>query len=441
MLRVLAASAVVLLAAGCSSGSSSSASSSSTPTASASAAASAVATAPVQGPTAAASASGASAGLSLVSQSLAKDGAQVILDASAAGTAVVASVLSQTTADDYDAGLVYSTDAGSTWKWGGIVADPGKTFPEAIAATSNGAIMVGTTQTSSQSSVVSQAFIALAAAPDYKPVAIGIPEQFQGDNVHLQDVAVIADTILVVGWEQGTPDAAGNAARTSYLWRSSDGAKTWTRTEIKVPGSSDNSLEQIAFGPDGSWNLVGQAVYGDGANQYDPLWLKSVDAGATFTPTNQDVFAAPLDQGATRIEFAGDGSAAILGWDEVTDGSASRASALWVSGANQQLQRIGTTQVPVSGGTPPGEFIDGILWDGTSLAAWGSPTGSYPMDNVQFWGLTKDGLTQSTMLPGNGTPLAVSKILVGKDEALAFGFTGKDLAGSDAAIWKGRSVQ
>jgi hypothetical protein len=353
----------------------------------------------------------------------------------------VASVLSQTTAEDYDGGLVFSTDAGSTWTWGGIVAEPGKTFPEAIAATSNGAVMVGTTQTSAQTAVTSQAFITLAAAPDYKPVAIPTPAQFEGENVHLQDVAVISDVILVVGWEQGKPDASGNAPRTSYLWRSPDGAKTWTRTKITIPGSSDNSLEQIAFGPDGSWNLIGQAVFGDGKNQYDPVWLKSVDAGATFQPTNQDVFAAPLDQGATHIEFAGDGSAGILGWDEVADGSASRSSALWVSGADQKLERIGTTEVPVSGGTPPGEFIDGILWDNLTLAAWGSPTGSYPMDNVQFWGLTKDGLTQSTMLPGNGTPLAVSHILVGGDEALAFGFTGKDLAGADAAIWKGRAVK
>jgi len=439
MLRVLAASAAILVVAGCSSSGSGGASSSAAAGGS-SAVASATASSSAQA-SGSAAASAAPGAMKLVSQSLAKDGAQVILDASASGTSVVASVLSQTTAEDYDAGLVFSTDAGTTWNWGGVVADAGKTFPEAIAATSNGAVMVGTNQVSTQTNVASQAFIALAAAPDYKPVALAIPKEFQGENVHLQDVAVFSDVILVVGWEQGTPDANGNAPRTSYMWRSSDGAKTWSRAAIEIPGSSDNSLEQIAFGVDGSWNLIGQAVFGDGTNQYDPVWLKSVDAGATFQLTNQDVFAAPLDQGATRIELAGDGSAAILGWDEVKDGNASRASALWVSGPNQKLKRIGTTEVPVSGGTPPGEFINGLLWDNTSLAAWGSATGTYPMDNVQFWGLTKDGLTQSTMLPGNGTPLAISRILVGKGEALAFGFTGKDLAGAEAAIWKGSSIQ
>jgi hypothetical protein len=379
--------------------------------------------------------------MTIVSQGLKKDGAQVILDAAADSKVVVASVLSQTAPDDYDAGLAFSTDAGSTWKYGGFVADKGLTFPEGIAVTSNGAVMVGTNQVQSQSGVTSQAFIAVAAAPDYTLVALPTPKEFQGENVHLQDVAVISDVIIVVGWEQSKPDAAGNAPRTSYMWRSTDGAKTWSRAQIAVPGSADNSLEQIAFAPDGSWNLIGQAVFGDGKNQYDPIWLKSVDAGATFQLTNQDVFAAPLDQGATRIEFAGDGRAAILGWDEVKDGNASRASALWVSGPDQKLKRIGTTEVPVAGGTPPGEFINGILWDNISLAAWGSATGAYPMDNVQFWGLVNDQLTQSTMLPGNGTPMAISKILIGKNDALAFGFTGKDLASADATVWKGASIQ
>jgi hypothetical protein len=379
--------------------------------------------------------------MTIVSEGLKKPGAQVILDASANGSSVVASVLSQTSETDYDAGLAFSTDAGSTWSYGGFVADTGLTFPEGIAATSNGAVMVGTNQVQGQSGATSRAFIAVAEAPKYTLVALPIPKEFQGENVHLQDVGVIADVIIVVGWEQGTPDASGNAPRTSYMWRSTDGAKTWTRAKIDIPGSTDNSLEQIAFAADGSWNLIGQAVFGDGANQYDPVWLKSVDGGATFQLTNQDVFAAPLDQGATRIEFSGDGRAAILGWDEVKDGNASRASALWVSGPDQKLKRIGTTEVPVNGGTPPGEFINGILWDNIDLAAWGSATGSYPMDNVQFWGLTPDGLAQSTMLPGNGTPLAVSRILVGTGQSLMFGFTGKDLASADATVWKGASVQ
>jgi hypothetical protein len=437
MLKVVAASAAVLLVAGCSSSSTGAASSSTAASSAPSAAASSGSTAP----SASAASSPAAGGMTIVSQGLKKEGAQVILDASANANAVVASVLTQTAANDYDAGLAFSTDAGSTWKYGGFVSDTGLTFPEGIAATSNGAVMVGTNQVQSQSAVTSQAFIALAGAPDYTLVAIPTPKEFQGENVHLQDVAVISDVIIVVGWEQGKPDAAGNAPRSSYMWRSTDGAKTWTRAQITIPGSNDNSLEQIAFGADGSWNLIGQAVFGDGANQYDPVWLKSVDAGATFQLTNQDVFAAPLDQGATRIEFAGDGSAAILGWDEVKDGNASRASALWVSGPDQKLKRIGKTEVPVAGGTPPGEFINGIMWDNTALAAWGSPTGSYPMDNVQFWGLLNDQLTQSTMLPGNGTPLAISRILVGKNGALAFGFTGKDLASADASVWKGTSIQ
>jgi hypothetical protein len=425
MRKTLAVAATALVLAGCSSSGGSSSSGSAT------------ASAAVEQTASATAASGAFA---LVSQNLAKEGPQVILDAAAVDTTVVASVLSQTSANDYDAGLVFSTDAGSTWKWGGIVADPGKTFPEAIAATADGAMIVGTTDVTSAAGTRSQAFIAAAPAPDFQPEQRPVPKEFAGANVHLQDIAVISGTWIVVGWDQGAVDASGNSSRTSYMWRSSDNGATWTRQKMVIPGSTDNSLEQIVFGPDGSWNLVGQAVFGDGSNQYDPVWLRSEDAGATFQLTGQDALTAPFDQGATRISFAGDGSAAILGWDEVTDGSGTRSSGLWVSGPNRKLARVGGPEVPVSGGTPPGEFIDGMMWDGRTLTAWGSATGSYPMDNVQFWGLTKDGLVQSSMLPGNGTPLAVSKILVEPDHALAFGFTGKDLASSDVAIWKGTAA-
>lgn len=425
--------AVTLLAlAGCSSSSTTGSSETGTPSTSAS----------VPSATASQAPSAAPGAFRLVSQDLVKEGPQTILDASSKGTAVVASVVSQTTDTDYDAGLVFSTDSGDTWRWGGIVAEPGVTFPDAIVATDKGAVMVGTTQASDAAGAVSSsAFIAVAGAPDYVPQQVQTPAEFEGQNVHLQDIATISGVLLVVGWEETTVEGADHAVRTAYMWRSSDAGATWQKSKITVPGSTDNSLEQIVFAPDGSWNLIGQAAYGDGANQYDALWLKSTDAGATFALMNQDVLSAPLDQGATRITFASDGSAAILGWEEVADGEAARNSALWVSAADQKLTRIGTTTVPVSGGSPPGEFINGIMWDALQLAAWGSATGAYPMDNVQFWGLNGPELTQSTMLSGDGTPLAVSKILVGTDSALAFGFRGKDLASADVAIWKGSAIQ
>jgi hypothetical protein len=430
MRRIAALSAAVLLVAACSSSTSTGNSAGTSPRASGSGA-------PAPSTSTAPSGSAAAAGtFTLVSRSLAKEGAQVVLDASAADTTVVGSVLSQTTADDYDAGLVFSTDNGATWAWGGIVSDPGRTFAEAIASTPSGAIMVGTNEVTTQTGVTSKAFIAAAAAPDYVLKQVTPSAEFDGPNVHLQDIATISGVWIVVGWGQDAPDASGNTPRTSYMWRTTDTGATWTRQRIDIPGSTDNSIEQIVFGPDGSWNLIGQAVFDDGANQYDPIWLKSIDGGATFKLTNQDVLTAPFDQGATRIAFAGDGSAAILGWDEVSDGG-SRVSALWASGADQKLTEIGTTSVPVNGGTPPGEFINGILWDGTQLAAWGTPTGAYPMDNVQFWAVTSTGLLQSSLLPGNGTPIAVSKMLVGTTSALAFGFAGQDLASADVAIWRG----
>jgi hypothetical protein len=428
MRRVIVVAAAVVLLAGCSSSSSGADSSGGASASTASSGAT---------PSSADRPDGAFA---LVGQDLGKEGAQVILDAAVTDTTVVASVLSQTSADDYDAGLVFSADGGSSWKWGGVITDPGRTFPEGVAVSGQTAMIVGTNQVGQQDPVVSQAFIALATAPEFVPSPLPAAESLAGTNVHLQDVTNLSGVWLVVGWEQGVPDAAGNAPRTSYLWRSSDDGKTWAKQAMEIPGSTDNSLEQIVIAADGSWNIIGQAVFGDGANQYDPIWLRSVDAGATFQLTNQDVFSAPLDQGATRIDIAGDGSAAILGWDEVTDGNAARASALWVSGPDQVLKRIGTTEVPVSGGTPPGEFISGVLWKGADLTAWGSATGAYPMDNVQFWSLGDNQLIQSAMLPGDGTPLAVSRILTLPGYDLAFGFRGKDLASADAAIWKGTAI-
>ena len=376
----------------------------------------------------------------LVSQGLEKEGAQAALDASANDSAAVASVLSETTADDYDAGIVYSGDGGATWTWGGVLADAGKSYPEAIALVPAGAIMVGTNQVVAGDAVASRAFLAAASAPDFVPRAVEPPEQFAGDDVHLQDVVVVGDEWVVAGYLQGEADASGVSKQTSVLWRSADQGATWTKQVIDVPGSSDNSIKQLVIAPDGSWNLVGQVVYDKQANQYDPLWLRSTDAGATFDVMSKQELAGPFDQGVTRIVFAADGSAALLGWDEVTDESGSTASALWTSGPDMTVSRVGTTEVPVVGGTPPGEFIDGILWDGPTLAAWGSPTGDYPMDNVQFWGLIGGQLTQSSMLSGGGTPIAVGRILIGGNTALAFGFSGAQLPEADVAIWRGSIV-
>jgi len=376
----------------------------------------------------------------LVSQGLEKEGAQVALDAAANDSVAVASVLSQTTADDYDAGIVYSGDGGQTWTWGGVVADAGKSYPEAIALVPAGAIMVGTNQVVAGDTVASRAFLAAASAPDYVPRAVDPPAEFSGDDVHLQDVVVVGDEWVVAGYEQGKADASGASKQTSVLWRSADQGATWSKQVIDVPGSSDNSIKQLVVAPDGSWNVVGQVAFDKGSNQYDPMWLRSTDGGATFDLVGKQELAGPFDQGVTRIVFAADGSAALLGWDEVTDEGGSTASALWTSDPDLAVTRVGTTEVPVLGGTPPGEFIDGILWDGATLAAWGSPTGDYPMDNVQFWGLLGGQLTQSSMLSGGGTPIAVGRILIGGNTALAFGFSGAQLPEADVAIWRGAIV-
>ncbi len=68
--------------------------------------------------------------------------------------------------------------------------------------------------------------------------------------------------------------------------------------------------------------------------------------------------------------------------------------------------------------------------------AWGSPDGSYPMPDAEFWNLTGGQLVPTAILPGNGTPLDVTRILTVDDTMLGFGFTGADIDQADVGVWK-----
>ncbi len=82
-------------------------------------------------------------------------GAQIAFDAAADGSTVVASVLTEDTVGDFDAGTVYSTDSGATWQWGGVVADVGSTFPEGVLLEADGAVIVGSNQVEGPNGIVS----------------------------------------------------------------------------------------------------------------------------------------------------------------------------------------------------------------------------------------------------------------------------------------------
>jgi hypothetical protein len=367
----------------------------------------------------------------LVSDSLARPAAQVAFDAARDGQLVVASVLTEDSPEDYDAGVVYSQDGGRTWMWGGVLAAPGRTFPESIMLVSDGAVMVGSTQTGEAGSGDSSAFMARAVAPEFVPEAVALPEAFAGTSVHLQSIVSVDGEWVVAGYvieDSGDPQAA--------LWRSSDEGATWNRQDVRVKGTTGVAVKQLAIAPDGSWNLIGQSTQGDIVDQYDALWLTSSDHGRTFTRVSPAVFKGDFDQGAESISFSPDGKVAIVGWDEVTDEHGANVSALWISVPGHGVKRIGNPRVAVKGGTPPEEFLDGVVWKGETAVGWGSTTGEYPMDEVQFWVLKDAELSPTTALSAGDRPLAVARILTAPDGDLAFGLVG-DLDVADVAVWSG----
>jgi hypothetical protein len=368
---------------------------------------------------------------------LERPGAQVVFDADQAGQTVVASVLSEVTPGDYDAGLVYSRDGGGSWKWGGIAAGSGRTFPEGVMLIDGGAVIVGATQSGDGAQMISRAFMARAVSPNYSLEELTLPAAFDGDGVHLQDVIDVDGEWVVAGYVAALVDPDKPRRPMAALWRSSDQGATWARQDIKMKGLQELSITQIAIAPDGSWNLVGQGGSGDIFAQYDAVWLSSTDRGATFTREAQKGLAGDFDQGASSISFADDGSAAITGWDEVNDEHGTAVSALWVSAPGHGVTRIGGPKIAIwDAETPPGQFLDGAVWHGNTPILWGSANGDYPAEKVQFWTIKGSKLQPTTSLSAAGTPLAVATILDGSTGALAFGLMG-ELDQADVGVWRG----
>jgi hypothetical protein len=279
--------------------------------------------------------------------------------------------------------------------------------------------------------------MATAMAPDFVPIEVPLPKQFGGGSVHLQDVNIVNGEWIVAGYEVVSKDAQDQGQPSGVLWRSVDEGRTWTRQTVSAKGLKSLAIKGMAIAPDGSWNVVGQGSTGDLVKQYDAVWLRSTDAGASFTSVSPKQLSGDFDQAANRITFSKGGSAAIVGWDEVTDEHGANVSALWISSPGHGVQRIGGPRIPVQPTTPLGEFLDGVVWQGETPIAWGSTTGEYPMADVQFWALKGAELVPTTTLPGNGTPLAIAQILPGQAEALALGFVGPEDQG-EVTVWSGR---
>lgn len=379
-------------------------------------------------------------GFTLVSSDMGEPGANGF-SAVAGGADVVAGATYTYTEEDMDVGLAISRDGGMTWTTSGNLVLDGRQFIDSLMVTADGVVMVGsTTTTKGDSSVEAPLFLA-APAPDYVPQVVPTPDGFRGD---ISFVAVFedgTDWVIVGSTEKPENDGSDDNNDIPTIWRSPDQGATWTRTEVPVAGSPDTPVYGFAVGPDGSWNIVGSADQeGDGRNrQYDAAWLRSTDQGATFELMDADAFAGAFDQGGYRMAISASGAVAIVGWDELVD-QGEEISALWAGPGGAPVQRIGDPEVPIQGGTPPGEFLTGVLWDNETLVAWGTSDGVLPAETIQFWAFDGSTFVPTTQLPGDGALIALQRVLTNGDRALLFGTTG-DEEQRNLAVWAGSLAQ
>ena len=375
-------------------------------------------------------------GFALVSGGLAQPGFQNVLDAAALGTTVVATTFTRVTDDDVDAGVVYSVDGGGTWAWGGTVTLPGNQYTGSVMLVPQGAVIVGRTSRQVDERSIDEAFIAVAPSPTFVPQQVPLPAEFDGD-VTLIGIEDVAGTWVIVGTEDVPKKGAGAETDAKMrIWRSSDEGGSWARQDVVIDGTLDTSLSQFVIAPDGSWNVFGQSGTESGDSQFEGMWVTSTDAGASWQRVDSEAFGGDWDQGAYRGVFAASGAVGIEGWDEVVE-TGDEVSVVWAAGSGEPVTRLGGGTVPVEGGTPPGAFVDGLLWDNETLVAWGSSDGEWPMADVQFWAFDGAQFVPTTTLPGNGQLISVRLFLRLPDAVLAVGSVGPDAAERDVAVWRG----
>lgn len=416
------------------------------PSGEASAGSSASAPAPSGGATPGASASAGSEasaapsvgpGFTLVSQNLAEPGRGGFSAVGGLDAVVAAATYTIVSDDDYDVGMVFSTDGGMTWTRGGVITQPALQILSSLMVTEKGVVMVGHSSVKKGDSFVNEALIVAAPAPDYVPEVVDNPPEFAG-NVSLISVFKDGtDWVIIGSTDKADRKNIEESNDFPTVWRSADEGSTWSANVLSIPGSQDTPLSSFTLGPDGSWNLFGESYPGSGDQQFNAAWLRSTDSGASFELMYPKAFAGIHDQGARRGVFSASGAIAIDGWDEVTD-QGDEVSVAWAAGAGEQIQAIGSPELPVEGGTPPGDFVDGLLWDNETLVMWGSADGSYPMPDVQFWAFDGAQFVPTTTLPGDGELVAVSRILTSAGTALAFGTTGPDKEQRNLGIWAGQ---
>lgn len=359
---------------------------------------------PAEASAPAAPSNGATTGFELVSAGLVSDADVIFSDAAGYDANVV--MIGRTDPGSTSAGEVHlvvakSTDGGGSWTWGGELQTAGECWPEAVMLEPEGAIIVGSEYFADQDT--SSAFIAAAMAPDFVPQQIAAPDAFAGRFVDLNDIANVDGTWVIVG----SVDYYG------FIWRSSDQGESWTKQAIDT-GERSFVAESLTIGPDGSWNIVGSINLSQ--TGFSTYWLRSSDAGRTFTPVQPDAFVADVNENAIQLVLSPNGAAAVLGW---TDQGDFLSNALFVSDSTGAMRRLGEANLPDQPGD--GLFLSGIMFYNDTLLAFGSPQGLTRTDTVQFWALAADDTWSPTAQIVGPGPSIVGKLLIGGDTVLAVG--------------------
>lgn len=319
--------------------------------------------------------------------------------------------------------LAYSNDAGSTWAWAAPLSSTKEQAAEGVMMTEKGAVLVGWQRTVTDGkSGASEALIALAAAPDFALRELKTPAEFAGQGVLLYDAKNVGGTWVI----------AGICAPTGCLWQSSDEGETWTRSELKVDGQPMFPT-RIRATADGTLHLIGITEVKD--KGYHAAWISSGDKGKTFTFVQPEAIGGQEDDFAEQLVFNDAGVAALLVGTHEGNPDGQSMSALYVSNAQGAMQRLGAANLPDQPGSPL--TLGGVLFFNDELIAYGSPKGFTRTDTVQFWKMSNDGNWQPGAKIVQGEMAWVDKIIMGGDNALAFGLT-RDAGQPDTfAIWKG----
>ena len=320
---------------------------------------------------------------------------QDVLGSDARGGVIVVAVRTKSETTGVDVSLVFSTDAGDTWAWGGTLQLPGEQVPQGIMITPQGAVVVGETRAGEADP---KAFMATAAAPNFDLVAMTLPEEFAG-AISLRDIALAQNQWVIVGL--GRDDASF----ATLLWQSSDQGMSWNRSVIALPTVLAPS--QLVVGPDGAWNIVG-------ATQKSAAWAQSVDQGLQWTYVQPDAFADSND--AIQLIVSANGSVGILGLQggEVV---------LWISDAQGAM-----TRVPL-----PDPSARAIAFQAEQVVTAGSPVN----DQIQFWSLDEGAWNKAGSILGTPNGIGLNQLISDGPDLVVIGSMGSSVSARNIGIWKG----